>query len=630
MTLEQATLLLILVTTIGLYITRWLPTEVTSLLAIVAVALTGLLPPEQALSGFASTATITVGAMFVLSGGLLRTGALEAVTIYLARFSRGDPHRLLLLLALTVPVASAFVNNTPIVVMMVPVALALSRQFDVRPSKLLMPISYFSILGGTMTLIGTSTNILIDDLYRQAGGPGFTMFEFTRLGAIYTAVGSLYLILIGYRLLPNRAPLIDLVSHRDKATYVTEIVVDEASNLVGQPTEQAFDRISQQDPGTSPTQERRHRRLRRPPSTRMVTNHEQEDGVELLALSRGELVYRAEETRGQVLQPGDILMVAGSANGLARFLEQQQTRLATVLADSERTPLLDVKQKVVEAVVLPESPFNGRLVSNLALNRLYGIKVMGVQHRGRQRLTGLRNIRLESGDVLLLLGAPDMLQAASEAEKLLLVEGIERSILRVDKYRIALLIMLGVVLLATLSSIPIVVLAVAGAGLMVATQCLRVDEALQSLDASTLLLLAATIPLGIALESTGLIHLAVDGITWLVGDAHPVLFLSLFYLMTSLTTEIISNNAVAVLFTPLALNLAARLGLHPTPLLIAIAFGASAAFLTPIGYQTNAIVMGPGGYRFSDYLRVGLPLSLLMWLTATICIPWFWPLTSSR
>lgn len=570
-------------------------------------------------------ATLTVAAMFILSNGLLRTGALEALTIYLTRWSQGSVYRLLILLGITVPLASAFVNNTPVVVMLIPVILSLSKQFQIRASKLLIPISYFSILGGTVTLLGTSTNILLDDLYRKSGGPGFGLFDFAPLGIVYVVVGSLFIILFSQRLLPDRSSLGDLITARNAVTYVTEVVLPPQSPLVGQPSTQIFSKIASISRQPKPATQIRPRRLQ---STIPKQNRAkvEENRLELLCVIRQQRIYRAEETRQMDLQPNDILMIAGTPNEITQFLDSTQCQLATGFENSEQVQPSSIEQNVVEAVVLPTSPLNGQLVKGLELNRLYGIKIMGVQHHMRHESAPLRAMRLEGGDVLLLQGTVEALHTASELNKLLLVEGIEHSILRLGKYRIAFLIMLAVVALATLTAIPIVILAFAGAGLMILSRCLRADEALRALDAPTLLLLAATIPLGAALESTGLATAAVDSLLYWAGDLKPVLFLSLFYLLTHLLTQIISNNAAVVLFTPIGLNLAATLGVNPTPLLMAIAFGASASFLTPMGYQTNAIVMGPGGYTFTDYLRIGLPLSLLMWLVASIGIPLIWHL----
>jgi len=617
-------LFVILLCVTVLYITRWLSTEIVAALTIAALVLTGILSTEEALSGFASTATLTVGAMFVLSAGLMRTGALEMVTIQLAHFSKGSPIRLLLLLAVLLPIASAFMNNTPVVVMMVPVILSLSRRFDISPSKLLIPVSYFAIVGGTVTLLGTSTNILIDDLYRKAGGPGFSLFEFAPLGLVFLLLCSGFILLFSQKLLPTRSSFSSLTGDRhQQSSFVAELVVDGESRLLGQAVHDVFS-VSPRFALPRPAPGRHHRRVRR-----LQAEDEQrmaEQKVELLEIFRYERIYRAEEGDSLILQEGDALLVSGTPSAIAHFLEQFSARLATVLEDDVRLPLDNLEQTVVEAVILPGSPATGRRLAALGLHRDYELKVMGLQRRGGHRRVGLRRTRLESGDVLLLQGAPRGLQKASDALRMLLIEGVEGSIVRTAKNRIALVIMLAVVLLAAFTSMPIVILALSGAALMVMTQCLRVDEAFRSLDAATLMLLAGTIPLGIAMRTTGLAEIAVVQLLSLVGDASPVLFLSAFYLFTALLTQLISNNAVAVLLTPIALSLAAGLGVNPTPLLMAIAFGASASFMTPMGYQTNAIVMGPGGYTFSDYLRVGVPLTLLTWLTATFLIPVFWPL----
>lgn len=626
MTPDQIILVLIIVVSSLLYATRWLPFEATSILVISSIALTGLLPPTEALAGFASSATLTVGAMFVLSTGLVRTGALETVTINLARFSRGEPNRLLILLAITVPFGSAFVNDTPVVVMLIPVVLSLSARFGLRPSKLLLPLAYFAILGGTLTIFGTATNILLDDLYRQAGGPGLGVFEFTPLGLIYVAVGGAFIVLLSRRLIPERASLSELAGNRHAATYISEIEIDGSSSLVGMPVDQAFDRIARVGQHQQPPEaRRRHRRIQRRAQAEEGRG-DMDGSVMLLALFRDSRVYRAEETRRLTLKPNDSLMVAGTPKGIARFIDSTSSSLASVLVDGERASTNEVDQKVVEAVVLPDSRLNDRIIGDLELNRLYGAKIMGVQHQGRQHIRGLRSMRLSAGDVLLLQGDTPSLHAVSDIEQLMLVEGIDESIPRRSKNWQALLIMLGVILLASLSSIPIVVLALTGAGLMIVTQCLRADEALQSLEPRALLLLAAAIPMGHAMETTGLAQTAVDLLLSLPVSANPLVFLSLFYLMVNLLAQFISAKAVAVLFTPIALSLAATMGVNPTALLFVIAFATAAGFLTPMGHQVNAIVMGPGSYTFGDYVRVGLPMTILMWIAGSIFIPIIWPL----
>lgn len=620
--LDQWLLLAIIAVSTTFYVTNWLPTEVTAIGTIVALMATGMLSPSDALSGLSSTATVTVAAMFVLSAGLMRTGALEMVTIYLGRFAKGSARRLLVLLALVEVPASAFMNNTPVVVMMIPVVVSLCRQYNLRPSKFLLPVSYFAVLGGTVTLLGTSTNILVADLYRKSGGPGFGLFDFTVLGLIYSIVGVTFIVVVGQRLLPNYSPLASLTSGRSHSTYVTELVVNGESKITGKLASEVFDRIALNDRPQPPQPIRRHRRLQQ---RAKVEESGQASTVTLLEVLRAGHSYQAETLHELVLRTDDTLVVTGTPKDIHLFQQTHQLNLATVIEDQARTATTDLEEQVMEAVVMPGSEVVGNTMSQVMLHRRFSVKVMGLQHQGAQKMQGLRAQRLEVGDVLLLRGKTAGLRSAAETCRLLLVEGVENSLVRKTKNTTALLIMALVVVLASVTSIPIVLLALAGAGTMVITRCLRIDEAVGSLEASTLMLLVGTIPIGLAMESTGLVNSIVDGLIGTVGMSNPIIFLTVFYIVTALLTEIISNNAVAVLLTPVALSLATTLDVSPMPLLVAVLFGASAAFMTPFGYQTNAIVMGPGGYKFVDYLRIGAPMQIIMVTIATTFIPIFWP-----
>ncbi len=646
MTAEMIILAVLLVVASYLFLTDWLATETTSALVIATLALTGILDTGEALSGFASTATLTVGAMFVISGGLLRTGALEIVTIGLARFSGGSPRRLLILLGGVIPLASAFMNNTPVVVMMAPVVLSLSQRFRIQPSKLLIPLSYFAVLGGTITLLGTSTNILVDDLYRAAGGPGFNLLTFTPLGLVFTVAGGIFVVLTSQKLLPDRAPAGGLGEGRHQRTpFVAELIVEKMSPLLGKNVGELFNEAAGVQ-FSRRRSERHHRRLTHLRRALHSNGESAQERIELLELLRDGRPYRArrpqpsrfglvrrfeaQEAESLRIQEGDVLVICGAPPLIARFNETY-SGFATEPGQSapphaNRSAGASPASRIVEAVILPESVAIGRQLAQLEFEDSHQVQVLGLQRRGGQRRVGPRQALLHSGDVLLLQGTRSGLHAVSELYKLLIVEGVESAIVRHGKNRLALLIMGAVILLASLTAIPIVILALGGAALMVATRCLRADEAMSSLDGATLLLLAGTIPMGIAMQKTGLAQLLVDQLVSLAGQVSPVVMLSLFYLFTSLLTQLISNNAVAVLLTPIALSLATTLQVNPQPLLMTIAFGASASFMTPMGYQTNAIVRGPGGYTFGDYLRIGIPLTVIMWALATVLIPVFWPL----
>ena len=646
MTAEMIILAVLLVVASYLFLTDWLATETTSALVIATLALTGILDTGEALSGFASTATLTVGAMFVISGGLLRTGALEIVTIGLARFSGGSPRRLLILLGGVIPLASAFMNNTPVVVMMAPVVLSLSQRFRIQPSKLLIPLSYFAVLGGTITLLGTSTNILVDDLYRAAGGPGFNLLTFTPLGLVFTVAGGIFVVLTSQKLLPDRAPAGGLGEGRHQRTpFVAELIVEKMSPLLGKNVGELFNEAAGVQ-FSRRRSERHHRRLTHLRRALHSNGESAQERIELLELLRDGRPYRArrpqpsrfglvrrfeaQEAESLRIQEGDVLVICGAPPLIARFNETY-SGFATEPGQSapphaDRSAGASPASRIVEAVILPESVAIGRQLAQLEFEDSHQVQVLGLQRRGGQRRVGPRQALLHSGDVLLLQGTRSGLHAVSELYNLLIVEGVESAIVRHGKNRLALLIMGAVILLASLTAIPIVILALGGAALMVATRCLRADEAMSSLDGATLLLLAGTIPMGIAMQKTGLAQLLVDQLVSLAGQVSPVVMLSLFYLFTSLLTQLISNNAVAVLLTPIALSLATTLQVNPQPLLMTIAFGASASFMTPMGYQTNAIVRGPGGYTFGDYLRIGIPLTVIMWALATVLIPIFWPL----
>lgn len=584
----------ILAAAITLFATVWIPYEATAALVVGALALTGLLPIEDAFSGFSNPATITVGCMFIVSAALIRTGALEFLVRLLRDGSAKRLGRLILLLAIVVGIASAFLNNTPVVVMSVPVVLALSKEQGVRPSKLLLPVSYFAILGGTCTLIGTSTNLLVDGVWRSHGGAGFHIFEFLPLGFCYFLVGAAYILLFHRRLLPDRAPLTALLPEDRAATYVTELLVGAQTSLAGRVVQDVL-----------------------PPDR---------PGIRLIEIVRREHVLFAAAALDKTIEAGDSLIVEGTPGEIASFIERHELKIATVVEDDRRVEVHAMDLSIVEAVVLPDSPFVGRTVATLGLNRLYGVKVMGVQRHGLQHRYHLRGMRLKGGDVLLLQADRRGLDALRETGAVMVVEQIRHLAVQRHRAPVAIAILAAVVAVSSFNLLPLHLLSVLAVGALLATRCLLPREAMAALDAPVLLLIASSIPLGLAMERCGLADSIAQGIVGGLGSLGPPAVLSGFYLVTSILTSLLSNNATAVLMTPLALGTASALNVDPHPFLLAVMFGASACFATPIGYQTNLIVMGPGGYTFGDYFRFGLPLNVLLWIVASFLIPWMWPI----
>ena len=612
-------LLAILACALTLFVTQVVRIEVTSLALIAALVLSGILSPTEALAGFSSTATLTVAAMLVLTAALERTGVVDMVARLLTRGSTKSRTRLLVLIALPTVALSAFVNNTPIVALMIPVALALAQRARVPASQVMLPLSYFSILAGTCTLIGTSTNILVDQLYREAGGPGFGMFDFTPLGLVYLAIGSAYVLLIAPRLLPERTGLADLLAQRTAGRFVSEVTVSAASRWIGRP-------IGEVLPAHADVV-----------VLELVRAEDEDSMVQPPAetvLARGDVLFLDSTARALhgLLNAGDVERGADSAReehlGLHDVLAGPVPNASELFEDAEPSssqPKGD-PLRVTEAVITPNSRFAGRRLRALSLARKHAIEVLALRRFGRQHHKDLRDVRLVSGDVLLVRGPARGLRALHEDGDVVLVEGVERTLISTRRAPLAVAILAGVVVAATTGLAPISICALIGVALLFVTHCLDPREAMRAVDPEVLLLLAASIPLGGAIEKTGLAASAARWLVERVGDGPPWLLVGGVYAFTSLLTEILSNNATAVLVVPIALGIATELGVDPKPLLVAIAFGASASFSTPIGYQTNTLVMGPGAYRFSDYLRVGMPLNILMIIAATIMIPRFWPL----
>ena len=577
--------LAVLVGAVYLFVTEKLPTDVVALLVLASVLVLGLVTPAEALSGFSSQATITVAAMFVLSAGLQRSGALQGMGEALARIRWSWLFALVMMVVIAF--LSAFVNNTAAVAVFLPLVIAAAIANRQAPSKFLIPLSYAAQFGGVCTLIGTSTNLLVNSLAIQSGREGFGLFEFAPLGVIFVAVGITYLMLVRRFLLPDLGvPKIERDGHGGR--YLVELLVAERSPLVGKPAAQALPA----DAGD----------------------------VALLAVVRQGSMLDPE---GEVLQAGDRLLMQGEwtpIEGVRKQLKLDHDRVAPDLEGNA-----DAERRHAEVMVAPGSSLVGHTIAGMRFGHTYRLRVHGLQRLRAPLRQRIDHIPLAVGDIL-LVDATEAAIATLRGEPGLVVLG-ERAQQRVDVRRAwtSIAVMVAVIGAAALGWLPIVASAILGCVALVVLRCLEPDEAYAAVDWRVVMLLAGVLPLGLALQHSGGADWLAQNTIGLVGKSNPVVVLAVIYLMTSVMTEVMSNNAAAVLVVPIAIATAESLGVDAKPFLVAVAFAASTAFASPVGYQTNAMVHAAGGYRFIDFTRIGLPLNLIFWIMAVLLIPRYFP-----
>ncbi len=590
--IEGLAVLVILIAALVAFATERIRIDLVALGVMVLLMVLGIVSPKEGLSGFSNPATVTIAAMFVLSAGLQRTNLPTLVGTRIVSLANESEGRLIVLLMLTTALLSAFILNTAVVAVFIPIALRIANEMKISPSRLLMPISFGAILGGTLTLIGTSTNLLVSSIAAQSGLEPFSFFAFAPFGIITLAAGLLYMATIGRKLLPNRPIESDLLDKYHIREYLSQIEVRPNSPLIGK-------KLGDLNLG------------------------KRYDITFLDILRDGRTILLPGASRH--IRANDIILVRGPLDKLLELQKIEGLDIVPLNKLPEEFLSKGNELGMAEVVVAPQASIMGFTIKELNFRQRFGVVAIGMLRRGMSIIGKFTHEPIMAGDMLLVVGERKNLAKLSNNPDFLLLVDVPMPAVRSTKAFWALAIMAGVVIAAILGA-PIVVSALAGSLMMIVTRVLTLDDAYHALDKRVLVMLAGILSLEAAMENSGLAQWLSESILYLLDPAPAWLIVGTFYLLSMLLTETMSNQATAVVLAPLAISAANMMGANPTPLLMAITFAASASFMTPVGYQTNTMIYNTGNYRFLDFTKVGTPLNILLLILATIFIPMIWPL----
>ncbi|MEC8946099.1 MAG: SLC13 family permease [Candidatus Neomarinimicrobiota bacterium] len=584
----------IIVIALVLFITEFFPIDVTALVVLGLLLIFGLVTPEQSLSGFSNPAVITIGCLFIMSYALQKSHVLEYVIININKIIDQSQTLGMAVYLFCIGIASAVVNNTAIVAIFMPVTIRLADKYNISPSKVLIPLSYAAILGGTLTLVGTSTNLIVNSVLVVSTGESLGMLEFAKFGIIKFVVGLIYIFTIGHKLLPSRVAKSSSITDYSLDGYLTEFKINENSPLCGRTL---LDRKI----------------------------NENYDVIVLDVLRGGEII--TSNLRSLILKEGDVLFVKGSFENFQRLKEIENLALLT----DEKLTQEELEQEdhiLAECLVTDNSELIGQTLQEANFRRTFGSFVLAIRREGEVIRRKLTQFILKPFDTLLVYGPKDRINQLSSREGFIVLGKVDASLDSHPLWWLSIFTILFAVIMAIFKIIPIVVGVILGVISLLLARVITPNEAYSSIHWQVIIVIAAFLPMGAAIQKTGLdkdIGLFITNIITMFPDhLIPYILLAVIYLITMLLTEIASNVATAIIMTPITLKLAEQASYEPLPFIFAVCYAASASFITPVGYQTNLMVFGPGGYKYSDYIKVGLPLGLILWIVSVIVIPMIW------